>query len=149
MIKNYFVIKPILLLLMLGLSSLSLAAEEAAIAPPAGEEGVSQGVPYMTGGIGEEGREIITDKADEYNLKLIFAEKQDGQYLADVNVVITNAAGETVLETVSDGPWFYAQLPAGDYQVSATVNGRTVEKTVQAPAEGQNNFPLYWADTQE
>lgn len=77
MTKNYFVIKPILLLLMLGLSSLSLAAEEAATAPPAGEEGVSQGVPYMTGGIGEDGREIITDKADAYNLKLIFAEKKN------------------------------------------------------------------------
>jgi hypothetical protein len=44
-------------------------------------------VPYLSGGIGESGREEIWAAATDYNLKLVFAEA-GGAFVADMKVSI-------------------------------------------------------------
>jgi hypothetical protein len=46
--------------------------------------------------------------------------KPTAAYLSNVNVRVQDAKGQTLISTVSNGPWFSAKLPAGNYRVTAT-----------------------------
>jgi len=104
-----------------------------------------EGIPYVSGGIGLDEREALSATASEYNLKIVFALKE-GNYLADASVLIKNAQGRTVLDAVSDGPWFYARLPAGQYAVTATMMEKANTEKVQIKPAGQSVLHFYWTE---
>ena len=84
----------------------------------------SQGFPYLFGGVGSDEREAMEERAKGYNLKLIFAEKR-GAFISGVTVVIASAKGAEIASLMTEGPWFYIQLPPGDYSVKASFKGET------------------------
>ena len=71
------------------------------------------GVSYVCGGIGTDSINRLSSLAGDFNLKLVFA-LNSGAYVSDVRVAIANAAGKTLLDTTSEGPWFLTRLPAGN-----------------------------------
>ena len=87
-------------------------------------------VTVLHGGVGEEDRALMEQKAGEQNLRLTFARKGSGAYLSDVRVVIRDRAGAVVVDTVASGPWLYARLPAGEYVVAATEQGTTLTQSI-------------------
>lgn len=87
-------------------------------------------VAVLHGGIGEDDRAAMEQKSSEYNLRLAFAWKGSGAYLSQVRVVIRNAQGATVLDTVTAGPWLFARLPQGEFTVEATDEGRTLSQKI-------------------
>jgi len=95
------------------------------------KEGISHGIAYMTGGVGVDERADMARTADDFNLKLVFAEPSR-PYLADVRVEIKDKNGTKLVDTSSDGPWFFARLPEGQYQVMVDHAGKKEEKTVDA-----------------
>ena len=110
---------------------LSIAAI-VALAPGASASGEDQnatGVAYISGGVGASGRAEIEAVQDQYSLKLVFA-YSNGEFLAAVHVVITDAAGTTLVATDADGPWLLVALPAGTYKVAATVAGDPAQRIV-------------------
>jgi len=121
------------LFLALGLGFFSFgtpAAESASGSlPPAiaiTEGKTRQGFPYISGGVSTDEREAMEKEGKAYNVKLSFAEKR-GPYLSDVKLVIEGSKGTEIINTVTNGPWFYIQLPAGSYTVKATFNDKTRE----------------------
>src|SRR5439155_8181880 len=69
-------------------------------------------VPYATGGVGTDEQERMKALEQEgYNLKLLFAEKGTGAYIADVRVRVTDPSGRTMLDAIADGPALVAKLP--------------------------------------
>ncbi|HWP59682.1 MAG TPA: carboxypeptidase-like regulatory domain-containing protein [Candidatus Acidoferrales bacterium] len=83
-----------------------------------------QGFPYMAGGVGSDEREQMSREARAYNLKLMFTEDM-GVYLADVRVRIRDRSGKELVNVVSGGPWFFVQLPPGNYDIEASFDGKT------------------------
>ncbi len=88
-------------------------------------------VKYTSGGVGKGEREILEIRARDYNLKIIFA-LQNGEYLSSVPVEIYGPGGKVLLNTVSKGPWFYADLPPGNYKVTTVHEGKKKVKVVEA-----------------
>lgn len=82
-------------------------------------------VTILHGGVGADARESMQQARDQFNLRLQFAVRGSGAYLANVRVQIADAKGKTVLDTISTGPWFFAQLPQGRYEVTASANGQS------------------------
>lgn len=109
------------------------------------EVSTSGGISYMSGGIGEEERDTLSQLGQTYDLKLIFADTT-GHYLSDVTVVITDERGHHVLEAVSHGPWFFANLPAGRYHVRATTLGSTREQVIQVSPRHQVRLAFSWTE---
>src|SRR5688572_30715252 len=64
----------------------------------------------VSGGIGVSARENMRTQTPLNNVKMVFS-LHTGNYLCDVQVKVTDSAGKTVVEEVSDRPWLYAQLP--------------------------------------
>jgi hypothetical protein len=102
-----------------------------------------ENIPYISGGVGDEELEMMKSASSDYNLKLVFA-YQDGEFLADIGVKITNAKGIIVLDAVSDGPWFLANLPPDPYTVTASMNGNTVTQRVKIQGTKQSTLNFYW-----
>ena len=79
----------------------------------------------------------------DFNLKLVFA-LGNGEYLADVDVSVVDAANRVVLDTSSEGPWLLARLPAGNYQVNANYHGSVERRAVAVGATGLRTIDFRW-----
>lgn len=130
-------LRRVVLASLLGMAPLMATAEEAV--PQVQTQGQAS---FISGGIGAD--EVAAMKAvrQDYNLRLLFADK-GGEYLADVAVVVRNARGDTVLDTVAKGPFFYAKLPAGQYQVSASYQDQAQARKVRLGGRG-SELSFYW-----
>jgi hypothetical protein len=100
-------------------------------------------IPYISGGIGLDEREALSHLAGGYDLKLMFAVAA-GNYLADVRVEIRDPAGQLVLDALSEGPWFFAHLPPGRYNVSVKLAGAVQRQNVQVSGRGQSQLNFLW-----
>jgi hypothetical protein len=101
------------------------------------------GVSYVSGGIGTDSIDRLSSLADDFNLKLVFA-LNSGAYVSDVRVAIANAAGKTLLDTTSEGPWFLTRLPVGNYQIVATFAGHAVTRQIAVGAAKLRTVDFRW-----
>jgi hypothetical protein len=100
-------------------------------------------VPYVSGGIGFEGREEMQAAEKDHNLKIVAAEK-NGDYLAEVKVLIESAKRDQMLDATMDGPILLAKLPPGTYTVKATFEGQTQSRTVTVGGQGLRTLDFRW-----
>lgn len=84
-------------------------------------------ITYVSGGIGDEELDEIRLREGDFNLKLLFSER-DGSYLGSVDVVVLNPKGEKVLEANSAGPFLLARLPRGSYVIKVSINGQEQQR---------------------
>lgn len=104
------------------------------------------GIPYVSGGIGVDERTALETMGKEDSLELSFTQ-QNKQYLGGAEVLIKDDKGKTVLEAASDGPLFFAQLPAGKYAVEATAMGQTLDRVARVSSKGQAQLYFAWKQT--
>ena len=100
-----------------GLAAILLGSASLLPVASADNDGIVQtsgGVSYVSGGIGSESRDRLGSLARDFNLKLVFAMKS-GEYVSGVRIAIADAAGKTLVDATSEGPWFLTRLPAGNY----------------------------------
>ena len=109
---------------------------------PSNVEKSRDGIEYLSGGIGINSQDEINARAKDFNLKLVFT-LNEGNYIADVGVAVKDAKGRTVVEDTAEGPFFLAKLPAGQYTVAATYEGRTVTRKLQV-GKGLRTEYLRW-----
>jgi hypothetical protein len=109
-------------------------------------------VKFVSGGASVEDFAALNQQAAGYSLKLVFAAKGSGAYLADVDVnVMALPSRETVLQTKTEGPMLLAALPPGRYQVTANFadvkpgSAATVTRTIVVPRTGGVNHMMYFS----
>lgn len=102
-----------------------------------------EGVPYVTGGVSVEEREALRAMAgrEGFNLKVVVA-TEDGTYLSNVGVRVTDGEGTVRLEATTEGPWLFARLPAGEYRIEGTRDGSTRETPVTLTGDGLREVVL-------
>lgn len=127
--------------LVVGLMALLAPTRFAAAVVRPLEVETSQGIRYVSGGVGVGEREALRAMDHDFNVQLIFATPR-GDYLANVGVVIQDSTGNTVLDVVSQGPWLYAQLPAGTYTVTAQLDGQSAQRVVHVSPAHQTDIEL-------
>lgn len=101
-----------------------------------------EGIEYLAGGVGTDEQELISQRAKDYNLKVVFT-LNEGNYLADVGVTVKDAKGRAMIEDVAPGPFFLAKLPPGQYTVTASYEGKALTRKVQV-GKGQRTEYLRW-----
>lgn len=104
-------------------------------------------VTYLSGGVGQDEAAAVEKAAPFYPLELEFLAKAKpkDEYTADVQVTISDKAGNVVLDTKADGPFLLAKLPPGLYKVSATAEGKTKIRRVHIGATGHHHMIFEWA----
>jgi len=127
-------VKKVLLLIFVFISAITMAA--------------AQNVKFASGGVSDDSAERMAALGKEFNLKLLFAAK-DGHYLADVAVRISDAGNRKVLETVSEGPFLFAQLSPGKYVINATYAGTVQTRSTTIAATGRRELIFRWEEPAE
>ncbi|VVE65200.1 carboxypeptidase regulatory-like domain-containing protein [Pandoraea anapnoica] len=127
------------------LSGLSVlwTADNAISAPLAKHETAPSGVAYITGGIGEDEVRQFHEAAGKYNLRMTFA-TTSGSYLSDVDVVISDAAGRSILAVRTEGPFLFVKLPPGRYGVAAQLPQMAERRNVRVPPRGSVELNFHW-----
>ena len=101
-------------------------------------------VPHISGGVGYDERDRLEAVKSQYNLRLLFAISGAGSYLSGVKVRIQDAKGATTLEAVSNGPWFFAQLPPGAYTLTLDNQGQVQQRSVNVLPQRATVENVYW-----
>ncbi|HEY2255909.1 MAG TPA: carboxypeptidase regulatory-like domain-containing protein [Variovorax sp.] len=135
----------------LGALTMGGTIAQAAALPAVQQSGAVQ---YLSGGIGQDESMAIEQASHHWPLTLEFAARDQhrADFLADVNVVVRDAGGHTLLRTVSTGPFVLAKLAPGQYDVDATLAGKTLREKVvvkhDQPARALFLWPTEAADQQ-
>lgn len=101
------------------LLGLGFAHEAMALSPYQPEVRTYEEIPYLSGGVGLYEREALCFMSQDYNLKLIFAVAARN-YLSNVEIQIRDQGGKTVLEAISQGPWFLRNFHQGPITFTQT-----------------------------
>jgi hypothetical protein len=117
------------------------SAADPSLAPPPRRDG---GIEYRTGGVGKDERDALLLASREYPLKLVFAGRQQTDFVAEVKVRILDSNGRTVLDADDAGPLFFADLPPGQYRITATLRGQTFEQKATVTPGKQIQVAFYW-----
>jgi hypothetical protein len=102
----------------------------------------SNGIAYASGGVGMDERTAMEAMTKDYNVKLMFVEAPK-DYVSGVKVKIEDHSGKLLLETTSNGPWFWAKLPQGDYRVIASFHDHSEIKHLKV-AGGIDTVEFFW-----
>ncbi|PFH09444.1 hypothetical protein BCF11_1840 [Collimonas sp. PA-H2] len=132
---------------LLALSALLAAtlAVNASAAPTAVTKGVAT---YMSGGIGVDESTLIQQEAKNYPLELEFLIKATpkDEYAADIHVKINDASNNVVLDTVSNGPFFLAKLPAGSYHLAVAKKDQVKERKIAITPGSHQHIMFEWLE---
>lgn len=101
-------------------------------------------VTFVSGGVGGDERSAMQAIRAGYNLSLLFSVQGSGEYLSDVKVSVTDAKGNTLLETVSDGPMLLASLKPGHYNVTAELDGQVAHKKATVGNKQRTSLSFIW-----
>jgi hypothetical protein len=114
-------------------------------------EEVQGNISFVTGGVGEDEAAVLKRAASRYPLQLQFVQKAwpRDEFLAGVRVRIRDRSKTVLLDTVSQGPFLLAKLPAGTYQLEAEYEGVVKRQTVAIRAGKHERAVFVWAPPHE
>jgi opacity protein-like surface antigen len=103
-------------------------------------------VTYLTGGIGSDESQAMSQAARNWPLTLEFAVKDgtSNAFAANVKVRIEDAKGQSVLEATAKGPFLLARLAPGRYTVHAEFEGSTLTRKLTLKAGTPVREVLLW-----
>jgi hypothetical protein len=119
---------------LFGFLALALAASAQV---PAGQ------IESESGAVGLEDRARMMRAYADYNLHLAFANTR-GEFLAGVRLAIRDADGAVVWRAFSEGPYYFARLPEGKYEVTAEFGGRSHARWINVGASPGPMHYFHW-----
>lgn len=99
---------------------------------------------YINGGVSKEEEAHMRRIAKDWPLRMIFSERKDNEFVADVNLVVTDHRGAPVLTLADTGPMTYAMLPAGKYRITATFHGIAEARDVTLDGKQGKDVYFHW-----
>jgi hypothetical protein len=114
-------------------------------AAPSGDVPVGhyRGIPFVTGGVGEDEAAALRGVTSSYSMRATFA-SSSGEYLSGVAVQVLKPDGSLVFNATSEGPYLFAQIPPGHYSLVATSDGVKRVRSIVVPTRGGVSLTLTW-----
>ncbi len=125
--------------LLLSAAALPARAQDELILPES-----ARATAYVNGGVGKEDEAHMRKIAKDWPLRMIFSERKDNEFVADVNLFVTDHRGAPVLVLHNTGPMTYAMLPAGKYRISAIFHGVTESREVTLDGKQGRDVYFHW-----
>ena len=121
------------------ISSLSLAQSP--------ETQYSQGMSYITGGVGEGETVAIRAEAKQWPLLLEMSQIENGRgvWIFGATIkIMSSAKKQIVFDAQAEGPYMLVNLVPGDYAIEATYEGVMQKKTLSVKADSSQKISLFW-----
>ena len=107
----------------------------------------SQGIAYITGGVGEGETVAILAEAKQWPLLLEMSQIENGRgvWIFGATIkIMSSAKKQMVFEAQADGPYMLVNLTPGDYVIEATYEGVMQKRALSIKADSSQKISLFW-----
>ena len=107
----------------------------------------SQGISYITGGVGEGETVAILAEAKQWPLLLEMSQIENGRgvWIFGATIkIMSSTKKQIVFEAQADGPYMLVNLVPGDYGIEATYEGVMQKRALSMKADSSQKISLFW-----
>ena len=106
----------------------------------------SQGISYITGGVGTEESSAILAEAKQWPLLLELSQLENGRgvWIFGSQIKIMNTKNTVIFDAKADGPYMLVNLIAGDYVIEASYQGVEQKRAISLKAGPSQKISLFW-----
>ena len=107
----------------------------------------SQGISYITGGVGESEATAILAEAKQWPLLLEMSQIENGRgvWIFGATIkIMSSAKKQMAFEAQADGPYMLVNLVPGDYMIEATYEGVMQKRALSIKADSSQKISLFW-----
>lgn len=107
----------------------------------------SQGISYISGGVGEEESRAILAEAKQWPLLLELSQLENGRgvWIFGAKIKILNSQNQAIFDGQADGPYILINLPVGQYQIEASYQGAVQRRSVLVPTSlAPQKLSIFW-----
>ena len=106
----------------------------------------SEGLAFISGGVGEGESEAILAEAKQWPLLLELSQLEQGRgvWIFGARIQILDAKQQSIFDASSDGPYMLINLKPGQYRIQATYQGALQTKTVEIMADQSKKLSIFW-----
>ena len=106
----------------------------------------SQGISYVTGGVGEGETVAMLADAKQWPLLLEMSQLQNGRgvWIFGASIKITNSTKQTIFDAKADGPYMLINLVPGDYSIEATYEGVVQKRSLSIKSDTSQKISIFW-----
>lgn len=106
----------------------------------------SQGISYITGGVGEGETVAILAEAKQWPLLLEMSQIENGRgvWIFGANIKILNANKKIIFDAQAQGPYMLINLEPGNYLIEANYQAVEQKRAVSIKANTSQKASLFW-----
>ena len=106
----------------------------------------SQGISYISGGVGEEESQAILAEAKQWPLLLELSQLENGRgvWIFGAKIKILNSQNQVIFDAQADGPYILINLKAGQYQIEASYQGIVQKRSVSIQPAAPQKLAIFW-----
>jgi len=106
----------------------------------------SQGISFITGGVGQEETEAILTEAKQWPITLELSQIVNGRgvWIFGASIKVLNVKKQMIFDARSDGPYMLINLVPGDYLIEATYEGVVQNRAVSIKSDSSQKISLFW-----
>ena len=106
----------------------------------------SQGISYITGGVGEGETIAILSEAKQWPLLLEMSQIENGRgvWIFGATVKIISSNKQSIFDDQADGPYMLINLEPGDYVIEAAYQSVVQKRTLSIRPGSPQKIALFW-----
>lgn len=106
----------------------------------------SEGIAYISGGVGDGESEAILAEAKQWPLLLVLSQLENGRgmWIFGAQIKLINKQQKVIFNAQADGPYMLINLAPGDYQILATYQGVEQKRVLTVKADSSQKLNIFW-----
>jgi len=106
----------------------------------------SQGISYITGGVGQDETLAILAEAKQWPLTLELSQIENGRgvWIFGTTIKVTNSKKQTIFDAQADGPYMLINLEPGDYVLEAGYQGMVQKRALSIKTDSPQKISIFW-----
>ncbi len=101
-------------------------------------------VSYVSGGIEPLERKALAKMAERYQVQMTFSVDGSDEPVKGVKVTLIDYKGDKAVETITEGPIFFANPPPGRWILQAELDGDKFSKQVDVNGRFYISLPIHF-----
>jgi len=106
----------------------------------------SEGVAYISGGVGDEESTDILSEAKRWPLMLELSQIEDGRgiWIFGATVKLVNSSQKVVFNAQANGPYMLINIEPGEYSLQASYQGVEQKRAISLKAGQSQKLSIFW-----
>ena len=106
----------------------------------------SDGVAYISGGVGEEESAALLAEAKQWPILLELSQIENGRgvWIFGAQIKVLDSLRKVIFDAQANGPYMLINLASGDYQVVGTYQGVEQKRALTVKPNSPQKMNLFW-----